>query len=108
MYAIILSTIAILAHNTTVITTLLVTILAKAIVALTQIQEDAVDIEDNLVSILKAYSTKCTIGFCRILQEYYLTHQNTVRLKMATYFYQEFILLKYSMAFGENSTNVLP
>lgn len=48
MYAIILSTIAILAHNTTVITTLLVTILAKAIAAQTQIQEDAVDIEDNL------------------------------------------------------------
>ena len=48
MYAIILSTIAILAHNTTVITTLLVTILAKAIVAQTQIQEDAADIEDNL------------------------------------------------------------
>ena len=58
MYAIILSTIAILAQNTTVITTLLVTILAKAIVAQTQIQEDAADIEDNLVSILKAYSTK--------------------------------------------------
>ena len=45
IYAIILSTIAILAHNTTVITTLLVTILAKAIVAQTQIQEDAADIE---------------------------------------------------------------
>ena len=110
MYAIILSTIAILAHNTTVITTLLVTILAKAIVAQTQIQEDAADIEDNLVSILKAYSTKCTIGFCRILQEYYLIHQNTVRVRinMATYFYQEFILLKYSIDFGENSTNVFP
>ena len=108
MYAIILSTIAILAQNTTVITTLLVTILAKAIVAQTQIQEDAADIEDNLVSILKAYSTKCTIGFCRILQEYYLIHQNTVRINMATYFYQEFILLKYSIDFGENSTNVFP
>lgn len=104
----ILNTIAILAHNTTVITTLLVTILAKAIVAQTQIQEDAADIEDNLVSILKAYSTKCTIGFCRILQEYYLIHQNTVRINMATYFYQEFILLKYSIDFGENSTNVFP
>lgn len=104
----ILNTHVIQTHNTTVITTLLVTILAKAIVALTQIQEDAVDIEDNLVSILKAYSTKCTIGFCRILQEYYLIHQNTIRLNMATYFYQEFILLKYSMAFGENSTNVFP
>ena len=111
IYAIILSTIAILTHNTTAITMLTMhhaRIIAKAIVALTQIQEDAVDIEDNLVSILKAYSTKCTIGFCRILQEYYLIHQNTVRLKMATYFYQEFILLKYSMAFGENSTNVFP
>ena len=57
MYAIILSTIAILAHNTTVITTLLVTILAKAIVAQTQIQEDAADIEDNILDMTEAYST---------------------------------------------------
>jgi len=53
MYAIILSTIAILAHNTTVITTLLVTILAKAIVAQTQIQEDAADTEDNNINTIK-------------------------------------------------------
>lgn len=33
-------------------------IIAKTIAVQTQIQEDAVDIEDNLVSILKAYSTK--------------------------------------------------
>ena len=104
----ILNTLVIQTHNTTVITTLLVTILAKAIVAQTQIQEDAADIENNIINTPKAYSTKCTIGFCRILQEYYLIHQNTVRINMATYFYQEFILLKYSMAFGENSTNVLP
>ena len=84
------------------------TMTTKIIAVQTQILEDAADIEDNLISILKAYSTKCTIGFCRILQEYYLIHQNTVRINMATYFYQEFILLKYSMAFGENSTNVFP
>ena len=104
----ILNTLVIQTHNTTVITTLLVTILAKAIVAQTQIQEDAADIENNIINTPKAYSTKYTIGFCRILQEYYLIHQNTVRINMATYFYQEFILLKYSMAFGENSTNVFP
>ena len=104
----ILNTLVIQTHNTTVITTLLVTILAKAIVAQTQIQEDAADIENNIINTPKAYSTKCTIGFCRILQEYYLIHQNTVRINMATYFYQEFILLKYSIDFGENSTNVLP
>ena len=46
-----LSTIVIQTFNTTVI------IPAKVIVAQTQIQEDAADIEDNLVSILKAYST---------------------------------------------------
>lgn len=104
----ILNTLVIQTHNTTVITTLLVTILAKAIVAQTQIQEDAADIENNIINTPKAYSTKCTIGFCRILQEYYLIHQNTVRINMATYFYQEFILLKYSIDFGENSTNVFP
>ena len=70
--------------------------------------EDAADIENNIINTPKAYSTKCTIGFCRILQEYYLIHQNTVRINIATYFYQEFIRLKYSMAFGENSTNVFP
>lgn len=84
------------------------TITTKIIVVQTQILEDAADIENNIINTTKAYSTKCTIGFCRILQEYYLIHQNTVRINMATYFYQEFILLKYSMAFGENSTNVLP
>ena len=104
----ILNTLVIQTHNTTVITTLLVTILAKAIVVKTLMLEDAADIENNIINTPKAYSTKCTIGFCRILQEYYLIHQNTVRINMATYFYQEFILLKYSMAFGENSTNVFP
>ena len=60
MYAMVPKQIVILIRNTTVITLAiqLVTILAKAIVAQTQIQEDAADIEDNLVSILKAYSTK--------------------------------------------------
>lgn len=84
------------------------TMTTKIIVVQTQILEDAADIENNIINTPKAYSTKCTIGFCRILQEYYLIHQNTVRINMATYFYQEFILLKYSMAFGENSTNVFP
>ena len=65
-------------------------------------------LENNIINTPKAYSTKCTIGFCHILQEYYLIHQNTVRINMATYFYQEFILLKYSIDFGENSTNVFP
>ena len=114
MYVITLSTIATLTHNTTPITlrTILTmqhpTMTTKIIAVQTQILEDAADIENNIINTPKAYSTKCTIGFCRILQEYYLIHQNTVRINMATYFYQEFILLKYSMAFGENSTNVFP
>lgn len=114
MYVITLNTIAMLTHNTTPIAmrTILTmqhpTITTKIIVVQTQILEDAADIENNIINTPKAYSTKCTIGFCRILQEYYLIHQNTVRINMATYFYQEFILLKYSIAFGENSTNVFP
>ena len=61
MYAIILSTIAILARNTTAITMLTMhyaRIIAKTIAVQTLILEDAADIEDNMVSILKAYSTK--------------------------------------------------
>ena len=64
MYAITLSTIATLTHNTTLITmrTILTmqhpTMTTKIIAVQTQILEDAADIEDNLVSILKAYSTK--------------------------------------------------
>ena len=61
MYAIILSTIAILTHNTTAITMLTMhhaRIIAKTIAVQTLILEDAADIEDNMVSILKAYSTK--------------------------------------------------
>lgn len=63
MYAITLSTIATLTHNTTPITirTILTmqhpTITTKIIAVQTQILEDVADIEDNLVSILKAYST---------------------------------------------------
>ena len=56
MYAIILSTIAILARNTTAITMLTMhhaRIIAKTIAVQTLILEDAADIEDNLVSILK-------------------------------------------------------
>ena len=114
MYAITLSTIATLTHNTipitirTILTMQHPTMTTKIIAVQTQILEDAADIENNIINTPKAYSTKCTIGFCRILQEYYLIHQNTVRNNMATHFYQEFILLKYSMAFGENSTNVFP
>ena len=86
------------------------TMTTKIIAVQTQILEDAADadIENNIINTPKAYSTKCTIGFCHILQEYCLIHQNTVRINMATYFYQEFILLKYSIDFGENSTNVFP
>ena len=61
MYAIILSTIAILTHNTTAITMLTMhhaTITTKIIAVQTQMLEDAVDLEDNMVSMLKAYSTK--------------------------------------------------
>ncbi len=74
----------------------------------TQIVEDAADTEDNNINTIKPIVLKMYYSFCHILQEYYLIHQNTVRINMATYFYQEFILLKYSMAFGENSTNVFP
>ena len=65
MYAITLSTIAILTHNTTAITMLTMhhaTIITKTIAVKTLILEDAADIEDNLVSILKAYSTK-NVGY---------------------------------------------
>ena len=61
MYAIILSTIAILTHNTTAITMLTMhhaTITTKIIAVQTQILEDAADIEDNMVNTIKAYSTK--------------------------------------------------
>ena len=61
MYAITLNTIATLTHNTTAITILTMhhaTITTKTIAVQTLILEDAADIEDNLVSILKAYSTK--------------------------------------------------
>ena len=57
MYAITLSTIATLIHNTTAITTR-TTITTKIIAVQTQMLEDAADIEDNMVSMLKAYSTK--------------------------------------------------
>lgn len=64
MYAIILSTIAALTHNTTAITmrTILTmhhaTITIKIIAVQTLILEDAADIEDNMVNTIKAYSTK--------------------------------------------------
>lgn len=53
MYAIVLKQIVILILSTTVITIAiqLVTILAKVIVALTLIQEDAVDIENNIMDM---------------------------------------------------------
>ena len=58
-YAMVPKQIVILIHNTTVITPAiqLVTILAKVIAVQTLIQEDAADIEDNMISTLKAYST---------------------------------------------------
>ena len=61
MYAIILSTIAILARNTTAITMLTMhhaRIIAKIIAVQTLILEDAADLEDNMVNTIKAYSTK--------------------------------------------------
>ena len=61
IYAITLSTIAILTHNTTAITMLTMlhaTITTKIIAVQTQMLEDAADIEDNMVNTIKAYSTK--------------------------------------------------
>ena len=55
----ILSTIVMKTLNTTVIITIqFVIISAKVIVVKTLIPEDAADIEDNMVNIIKAYSTK--------------------------------------------------
>ena len=64
MYAIILNTTAILVHNTTVITMLTmhhVTITTKTIAVQTLILEDAADIEDNILDMTKAYSTKIVL-----------------------------------------------
>lgn len=64
MYAITLSTIATLIHNTTPITMRIIltmqhpTMTTKIIAVQTQILEDAADTEDNMVNIVKAYSTK--------------------------------------------------
>ncbi len=60
MYAIILSTIAILTHNTTAITMLTmhhVTITTKTIAVQILILEDAADTEDNILNMTEAYST---------------------------------------------------
>ena len=63
MYAITLSTIAALTHNTTAITmrTILTmhhaTITIKIIAVQTLILEDAADIEDNILDMTEAYST---------------------------------------------------
>lgn len=60
MYAIILSTIAILTHNTTAITMLTmhhVTITTKTIAVQTLILEDAADTEDKILNMTEAYST---------------------------------------------------
>ena len=64
MYAITLSTIATLTHNTTPITMRTIlnmqhpTMTTNIMAVQTHILEDAADIEDNLINILKAYSTK--------------------------------------------------
>lgn len=102
MYAMVPKQIVILIRNTTVITLAiqLVTILAKVTVVKPLMLEDAADIEDNIINTQKPIVQKCTIGFCRMLQEYYLIHQNTVSFNVSPHFNQEFILLKYSMAFG--------
>ena len=60
MYAIILSTIAILARNTTAITMLTMhhaRIIAKTIAVQTLILEDVADTEDNILNMTEAYST---------------------------------------------------
>ena len=60
MYAIILSTIVILTHNTTAITMLTMhhaTIIAKTIAVQILILEDAADTEDKILDMTKAYST---------------------------------------------------
>ena len=60
MYAIILSTIAILTLNTTAITMLTmhhVTITTKTIAVQTLILEDAADTEDKILDMTEAYST---------------------------------------------------
>ena len=60
IYAIILSTIAILTHNTTAITMLTMhhaTITTKTIAVQTLILEDAADIEDKILDMTEAYST---------------------------------------------------
>lgn len=60
MYAIILSTIAILARNTTAITMLTMhhaRIIAKTIAVQTLILEDAADTEDKILDMTEAYST---------------------------------------------------
>ena len=60
MYAIILSTIAILTHNTTVITMLTMhhaTITTKTIAVQILILEDVADTEDNILNMTEAYST---------------------------------------------------
>ena len=55
----ILNTIVMKTLNTTVIITIqFIIIPAKVIVVKTLIPEDAVDIEDNMVNTIKAYSTK--------------------------------------------------
>ena len=97
----ILNTIVIQTLNTTVIiTTPFVTILAKVTVVKTLILEDVADIEDNMINTLKAYSTKMYYRLLSYITRILLIHQNTVSLNVAPNFYQEFILLKYSMAFG--------
>ena len=63
MYAITLSTIATLTHNTTAITMRTIitmhhaTITTKIIAVQTQILEDAADIEDKILNMTEAYST---------------------------------------------------
>ena len=63
MYAITLSTIATLTHNTipitirTILTMQHPTMTTKIIAVQTQILEDAADIEDNILDMTEAYST---------------------------------------------------
>ena len=73
MYAIILSTIAILTHNTTAITMLTmhhVTITTKTIAVQTLILEDAADTEDNILDTTEAYYSTIFVLQAFIIYKY--------------------------------------
>ena len=79
MYAIILSTIAILTHNTTAITMLTmhhVTITTKTIAVQTLILEDVADIEDNILNMTEGAVTKQPLKSKKLLVDYMKSTNN--------------------------------